>query len=74
MIYMTTDGRVIEVNDNATTNNTLSKRRGRPSSMPDVNTLLNLYQKYTSTEIAKMYDVEPSTVRSWYSRLRKELS
>jgi len=48
------------------------KKNGRPTKRPDPEYLINLYEHYTATEIAAMFDVAESTVRSWISRLRKE--
>ena len=48
------------------------KKMGRPSRRPDPEFLITLYETHTATEIGKMYDVSPDTVRSWVSRLRKE--
>ena len=48
------------------------KKNGRPTKRPDTDYLINLYEHYTATEIASMYGVAESTVRSWISRLRKE--
>lgn len=48
------------------------KKMGRPSKRPAPEFLISLYETYTATEIGKMYDVSPDTVRSWVSRLRKE--
>ena len=48
------------------------KKTGRPSKRPDPELLIALYQDHTATELAEMYDVSETTVRSWVSRLRKE--
>lgn len=50
------------------------KRVGRPSKRPDDKTLISLYKEYNSVQIAEMYGVKDSTVRSWYSHLHKEES
>lgn len=47
------------------------KKGGRPSKRPDPERLAELYAKHTATEIAKMYGVTATTVRSWVFRLRK---
>lgn len=48
------------------------KQAGRPAKKPvDDDTLLELYKSHTATEVAAMYDVKPSTVRSWVSKIRK---
>lgn len=47
------------------------KKMGRPSKKPDIVTLKFLYEQYKSEEIAKMYGVPPSTVRSWVCLARK---
>ncbi|MCC8020694.1 MAG: hypothetical protein LIO63_01715 [Akkermansia sp.] len=39
---------------------------------PDDKTLIRLYKKYNSAQIAEMYGAKDSTVRSWFSHLRKE--
>ena len=49
-----------------------NKKSGRPSNRPDPEYLLTLYEKYTAPQIAEMFHVSESTVRSWVSRLRKE--
>lgn len=48
------------------------KQPGRPAkkSISD-DELLELYRTHTATEIAAMYDVKPSTVRSWVTKIRK---
>jgi transposase-like protein len=50
------------------------KRGGRPSVRPTNETLCRLYieEGKTATEIAAMYKVKPSTVRSWITKARKE--
>lgn len=51
------------------------KKSGRPSSRPDKETLLDLYNNYTATAISKMYNVSIRTVRNWlhdYSKEEKE--
>ena len=54
-------------------NKTIPKKKGgRPSNRPDPDYLILLYEKYTAPQIAEMYHVSVSTVRSWVSRLRKE--
>ncbi|MBR5583954.1 MAG: helix-turn-helix domain-containing protein [Lachnospiraceae bacterium] len=48
------------------------KKTGRPSKMPDAQTLVMLYEHSTATQLAEMFHVSPGTVRSWICRLRKE--
>ena len=50
------------------------KPSGRPTVRPDDGRLIQLYvyEGMTSTELSRMFDVSPSTVRSWVSRLRRE--
>lgn len=54
------------------------KTGGRPSKQPrtreDKEQLIALYQTHTAKEIGDMYDVNASTVRSWISRMRKEVT
>lgn len=50
---------------------------GRKTNKPDFETLGELYQKYiseeyTSADIAEMYDVKPSTVRTWFMNERRK--
>ena len=48
------------------------KQPGRPAKKPiSDDELLELYRTHTATEIAAMYDVKPSTVRSWVTKIRK---
>ena len=48
------------------------KQPGRPAKKPiSDDELLELYRNHTATEIAAMYGVKPSTVRSWVSKIRK---
>lgn len=47
------------------------KQPGRPTKKPDDEELLKLYEDHTAPEIAAMYGVESSTVRSWISKVRK---
>lgn len=49
----------------------ISKKMGRPSVRPDDETLATLYRDKPTKEIAEMYGVKPSTVRSWASRVRR---
>lgn len=49
-------------------------RRARKTSRP---TFEELYTNYvieakTSTELAEYYNVKPSTVRAWFSRMKRE--
>lgn len=46
------------------------KRRGRPSKCPDVKTLSDLYEQYTSRQIAEKYGVSKSTAKGWIYRAR----
>lgn len=50
---------------------TTKLKRGRPKSRPDSKTLeaLNILSR---EEVAQLYNVSASTVRSWYTRDRKE--
>ena len=49
------------------------KKSGRPTNRPNPEYLLTLYtRKSTAPQIADMFGVSESTVRSWVSRLRKE--
>ncbi|MGV9027769.1 helix-turn-helix domain-containing protein [Lactococcus lactis] len=50
---------------------TAKLKRGRPKSRPDSKTLeaLNILSR---EEVAQLYNVSASTVRSWYTRDRKE--
>ena len=48
------------------------KKNGRPTKRPDPDYLIKLYERHTAPELAIMFDVSESTVRSWVSRLRKE--
>ena len=52
----------------------MKKNSGRPTNRPDVATLDELYKDHTATEIAAMYKVSPSCVRSWVMRYRRELA
>ena len=47
-------------------------KMGRPTKRPEPDFLLALYEKHKAKEIACMYDVSESTVRSWVSRVRRE--
>lgn len=48
------------------------KQPGRPAKKPITDDeLLELYRSHTATEIAAMYNVQPSTVRSWVTKIRK---
>lgn len=49
------------------------KKPGRPSNKPDDLRLIQMYfhEGYTSAQLAKMYGVSDSTVRTWVSNLRK---
>ncbi len=44
---------------------------GRPSRKPDTEVLILLLEKYNSADIARMFGVPSSTVRSWKCRDRK---
>ena len=46
------------------------KKSGVPAKMPDEEILLALYQNHTSREIAGLYNVSESTVRSWVHKIR----
>lgn len=48
-----------------------AKKQGRPSRMPDTETLAELYFSHTAREIAEQYGVSVSTVKGWIWRLRK---
>lgn len=52
------------------------KNGGRPAKFPKSERaqleFIELYNKHTATELAERYDVKPSTVRAWASRIRKE--
>lgn len=48
------------------------KKNGRPTKRPDLATLSMLYQTMTARQIAELYCVSDSTVRSWVSRARKQ--
>ena len=48
------------------------KKMGRPTKRPEKELLMILYSRHTAHELATMYDVSDSTVRSWVCRLRKE--
>lgn len=48
------------------------KKMGRPTNRPDTNTLAELYNSCTITEIAEKYNVKPATVRYWISQERKK--
>ena len=50
-----------------------TKRRGRDSKCPDIDTLSNLYAEKSAHEIAVMYGVADATVRSWIARYRRVL-
>lgn len=47
------------------------KKRGPQRKRPDDDTLAELYRTKTVKEIADMFDVKPSTVRSWACIIRK---
>lgn len=47
-------------------------KMGRPTKRPEPDFLLALYEKHKAKEIAYMYGVNESTVRSWISRIKKE--
>lgn len=47
-------------------------KMGRPTKRPEPDFLLALYAKHKAKEIAYMYGVSESTVRSWISRIKKE--
>lgn len=49
-----------------------AKKMGRPTKRPEPDFLLALYAKHKAKEIAYMYGVNESTVRSWISRIKKE--
>lgn len=51
------------------------KTRGgnKVSKKPSLEVLSDLYSKMTAKEIAAMYDVSPSTVRTWIASYRKQL-
>ena len=51
----------------------INKKMGRPTKRPEPEFLVALYNDHTAKQIADMYDVRESTVRSWISRLRKGL-
>ena len=44
---------------------------GRPSRKPDTEMLQFMLEKYNSSEIAQMFGVPSSTVRSWKGRDKK---
>lgn len=48
-------------------------RGGKVSKKPTIEVLDELYQKHTAVQIAEMYGVSPSTVRTWIANYRKEL-
>lgn len=48
-----------------------TKKMGRPSKMPPADKVTELYSYFTAQQIAKVYDVSESTVRSWVCRIRK---
>lgn len=50
-----------------------NKKMGRPTKRPAPEFLVALYKDHTAKQIAEMYDVKESTVRSWVARLRKGL-
>ena len=47
-------------------------KMGRPTKRPQPDFLLALYENHKAKEIAYMYGVNESTVRSWISRIKKE--
>ena len=44
---------------------------GRPSRKPDADMLKIMMEKYTAADIARMFGVPSSTVRSWKCRDKK---
>lgn len=44
---------------------------GRPTRKPDADVLQFMLEKYNSSEIAQMFGVPSSTVRSWKCRDKK---
>ena len=44
------------------------KHVGRPSKRPEYSELLKLYSHFTAKQLADVYDVSESTVRSWVCR------
>lgn len=50
-----------------------SKGGYKKSKRPSVEVLSELYTQHTAKEIAVMYDVAPSTVRTWIATYRKQL-
>jgi transposase-like protein len=53
------------------------KKGGRPSSLKrprseeELRELVELYRTHTSTELAEIYNVKPTTIRTWVCNLRK---
>ena len=54
------------------------KKGGRPASSrkprseEELRELIELYRTHTSTELAEIYNVKPTTIRMWVCNLRKE--
>lgn len=48
------------------------KLGGRPTVRPDADWLVKYYEEHTAREIAEMFDVSISTVRSWVCRIKQE--
>lgn len=54
-------------------NDTQDKRPvGRPKSRPDAELLDSIYGKYTATQLGRLFNVSPSTVRGWMHRDKLE--
>lgn len=49
----------------------IDKKGGRPRTRPDDEMILSLYANMTSSQIGRMFDVSPATVRSWVARAKK---
>ena len=51
---------------------TLNKKMGRPTTRPDDETFIKEYTTMTTKAIAEKYEVKPSTVRAWATRIRRQ--
>jgi uncharacterized protein YjcR len=43
----------------------------RPRSEKELRKFIELYKTHTATELAKLYNVKPTTIRSWICNIRK---
>lgn len=53
------------------------KKAGRPGKFPQTESekvaFMELYEIHTATELGEKFGVQPATIRSWASRIRKEV-